>query len=48
MEFLTCKGDKEAVDTLINNKVVAISFVGSAPVAKYIYENSAKMKKYKH
>ncbi len=39
-------GDKEAVDALINNKnVVAMSFVGSTPIAKYIYENCAKNEK---
>ena len=39
-------GDKEAVDALIENKdVAAISFVGSTPIAKYIYENCAKNEK---
>ncbi len=39
-------GGKEAVDALIDNKdVVAMSFVGSTPVAKYIYENCAKNEK---
>jgi len=39
-------GDKEAVDALINNKdVAAMSFVGSTPIAKYIYENCAKNEK---
>ena len=39
-------GDKEAVDALLTNKdVVAISFVGSTPIAKYIYENAAKNEK---
>ena len=39
-------GDKEAVDALINNKdVSAMSFVGSTPIAKYIYENCAKNEK---
>ena len=39
-------GGKEAVDALIDNKdVVAMSFVGSTPIAKYIYENSAKNEK---
>ena len=39
-------GGKEAVDELINNKdVEAISFVGSTPIAKYIYENCAKNEK---
>lgn len=36
-------GDKEAVNELLENKAVqAISFVGSTPVAKYIYETGAK------
>jgi malonate-semialdehyde dehydrogenase (acetylating) / methylmalonate-semialdehyde dehydrogenase len=36
-------GDKEAVNELLENSVVqAISFVGSTPVAQYIYETSAK------
>ncbi|MEH7512386.1 CoA-acylating methylmalonate-semialdehyde dehydrogenase [Gottfriedia acidiceleris] len=36
-------GDKEAVNELLENPVVqAISFVGSTPVARYIYETSAK------
>ncbi len=44
--FNIINGDKEAVDTLIDNKkVVAMSFVGSTPVAKYIYENCAKNEK---
>ena len=44
--FNVVNGDKEAVDALINNKdISAISFVGSTPIAKYIYENSAKNEK---
>ncbi|MEW6131788.1 MAG: CoA-acylating methylmalonate-semialdehyde dehydrogenase [Pseudomonadota bacterium] len=36
-------GDKEAVDALLHHpKVGAVSFVGSTPVAKYIYETGAK------
>ncbi|WP_108670753.1 CoA-acylating methylmalonate-semialdehyde dehydrogenase [Peribacillus acanthi] len=36
-------GDKEAVNELLENPAVqAISFVGSTPVAQYIYETSAK------
>ncbi|QKX15584.1 CoA-acylating methylmalonate-semialdehyde dehydrogenase [Microbulbifer sp. YPW1] len=32
-------GDKEAVDTLLSDKRVhAVSFVGSTPIAKYVYE----------
>ena len=39
-------GSKEAVDALLtNNDVAAISFVGSTPIAKYIYENAAKNEK---
>jgi len=39
-------GDKEAVDAIINNKdISAVSFVGSTPIAKYIYENCAKNEK---
>ena len=44
--FNLINGDKETVDALIKNKdVVAMSFVGSTPVAKYIYENCAKNEK---
>ena len=44
--FNVVNGDKEAVDALINNKdVIAMSFVGSTPIAKYIYENCAKNEK---
>ena len=44
--FNIVNGDKEAVDALISNKdVVAMSFVGSTPIAKYIYENCAKNEK---
>ena len=44
--FNVVNGGKEVVDTLIESKYVnAISFVGSTPVAKYIYENSAKHEK---
>ncbi|MEQ5778133.1 CoA-acylating methylmalonate-semialdehyde dehydrogenase [Thalassospira sp. NFXS8] len=36
--FNVVQGDKEAVDALLNNPdVKAISFVGSTPIAKYIY-----------
>jgi malonate-semialdehyde dehydrogenase (acetylating)/methylmalonate-semialdehyde dehydrogenase len=36
-------GDKVAVDSLLNNPLVnAISFVGSTPIAKYIYETGAR------
>ena len=44
--FNVINGDKEAVDALIINKnVAAISFVGSTPIAKYVYENCAKQEK---
>ncbi len=44
--FNVVNGDKEAVDALLTSKdVVAISFVGSTPIAKYIYENAAKNEK---
>jgi len=36
--FNVINGDKEAVDTLLNDeRVKAISFVGSTPIAKYVY-----------
>jgi|TARA_B100001741_G_scaffold200606_1_gene165563 malonate-semialdehyde dehydrogenase (acetylating)/methylmalonate-semialdehyde dehydrogenase len=39
-------GSKEAVDAILENKdVKAVSFVGSTPIAKYIYENAAKNEK---
>ncbi len=41
--FNLVHGDKVAVDVLLQHPLVrAISFVGSTPVAKYIYENAAK------
>ena len=41
--FNVLHGDKEAVDGLLNHPDVAsISFVGSTPIARYIYETSAK------
>jgi len=41
--FNVVPGDKEAVDTLLTHPDVrAISFVGSTPVAKYIYETAAR------
>ncbi len=37
--FTVVHGDKEAVDTLLTHPdVAAVSFVGSTPIAKYIYE----------
>ena len=44
--FNVVNGDKEVVDAiLINKDIKAISFVGSTPIAKYIYENAAKNEK---
>src|SRR5258705_11938554 len=41
--FNVVHGDKAAVDALLNHPLVnAISFVGSTPIAKYIYETCAK------
>ncbi|RKR74975.1 CoA-acylating methylmalonate-semialdehyde dehydrogenase [Frondihabitans australicus] len=41
--FTVLQGDKLAVDGLLNSPdVQAISFVGSTPIAKYIYETAAK------
>ncbi len=41
--FNVLPGDKEAVDALLNHPDVrAISFVGSTPVARYIYETAAR------
>ena len=37
------QGDKEAVDTLLtHNDIAGVSFVGSTPIAQYIYETSAR------
>ena len=39
-------GDKEVVDGILEHQdISAVSFVGSTPVAKYIYENAAKNEK---
>ena len=39
-------GDKEVVDAILEHKdIPAVSFVGSTPIAKYIYENAAKNEK---
>ena len=39
-------GGKEVVDSIIENKdISAVSFVGSTPIAKYIYEHCAKNEK---
>jgi malonate-semialdehyde dehydrogenase (acetylating)/methylmalonate-semialdehyde dehydrogenase len=41
--FNVVHGDKVAVDALLEHPdVAAISFVGSTPIAKYIYENGSK------
>jgi len=41
--FNVIHGDKVAVDALLNHpKVKSISFVGSTPIAKYVYENGTK------
>ena len=41
--FNVIQGDKEIVDLILQSKAIsAVSFVGSTPVAKYIYEQSAK------
>ena len=41
--FNVVNGDKVAVDGLLSNPdVQAISFVGSTPIAKYVYETGAK------
>jgi len=41
--FNVLQGDKEAVDGLLHSPdVEAISFVGSTPIARYIYEECAK------
>ena len=44
--FNIVNGDKEVVDAILsNNDIKAVSFVGSTPIAKYIYENAAKNEK---
>lgn len=41
--FTVLQGDKLAVDGLLNSPVVqSISFVGSTPIAQYIYETASK------
>ena len=41
--FNVIHGDKHVVDLILSNEEIAsVSFVGSTPVAKYIYEQSAK------
>ena len=37
--FSVIQGDKEAVDAILENQSIsAVSFVGSTPIAHYIYE----------
>ncbi len=44
--FNVINGDKECVNYLLQSKdISSVSFVGSTPVAKYIYEESAKNNK---
>ena len=41
--FNVINGDKQIVDLILkNNDISSVSFVGSTPVAKYIYEQSSK------
>lgn len=41
--FNVVQGDKEAVDTLLQDeRIQAVSFVGSTPIAEYIYSQGAK------
>ena len=41
--FNVVNGDKEAVDALLHHPdIAAVSFVGSTPIAKYIYETGTK------
>ena len=48
--FSVVNGDKEAVDALIDHEdIAAISFVGSTPVASYVYERATSAaKEFKH
>ena len=44
--FNVIQGDKKIVDLILKSKdISSVSFVGSTPVAKYIYEESAKNSK---
>ncbi len=39
--FTVLQGDKEAVDAILDHEdIAAVSFVGSTPIAKYIYERA--------
>ena len=42
--FNVVHGDKEAVDAILAHPdIKAVSFVGSTPIARYIYETGARM-----
>jgi malonate-semialdehyde dehydrogenase (acetylating) / methylmalonate-semialdehyde dehydrogenase len=44
--FNVVQGDKEAVDALLKHSdVAAVSFVGSTPIANYVYESGARQGK---
>ena len=44
--FNVVQGDKKIVDLILrNSEISSVSFVGSTPVAKYIYEEAAKFGK---
>ncbi|MBI2720294.1 MAG: CoA-acylating methylmalonate-semialdehyde dehydrogenase [Rhizobiales bacterium] len=44
--FNVVHGDKEAVDAILHNPdISAVSFVGSTPIARYIYETAARSAK---
>ncbi len=41
--FSVVHGDKQAVDAILHEpRIAAVSFVGSTPIARYIYETAAK------
>ncbi|MER7274518.1 CoA-acylating methylmalonate-semialdehyde dehydrogenase [Dactylosporangium sp. NPDC000244] len=41
--FNVLQGDKEAVDALLDSpRIASISFVGSTPIAEYVYERASK------
>ena len=41
--FSVINGDKEAVDAILHSPdILAVSFVGSTPIARYIYETAAR------
>ena len=39
--FNIVNGDKEAVDVLLTEAIQAVSFVGSTPIAEYIYSTAS-------